>query len=278
MRARSYVRVVNLSPLSRVALFKIRPAVAMEAAKKERFRLNEHEKNLVVQSRTFAGVHNEYIPKRVQTNMAAYATELESQGDPVRAAAIRRWCARKSFSQLVCNIATSYRQKNKIPKVSYTGPKLSPTVWTAASAAASMAAGGCPSASAAATVGGEGGSSRQPQKQPQKQPRGAPTATRRRSKENGQEMSDYELMRQANITRNQEIFQQLGLGAPPGGGDKGKAAAYTAPASEQPTTPEGQLYTDKELEYPSPDSSSEELDKDQRLAARAFLENAENGV
>ena len=97
-------------------------------------------------------------------------------------------------------------------------------------------------------------------------------------------MSDYEKKRQANIRRNQEIFHQLGLGALPGGRDKGKAAADTAPASEQSTTPDGELYTERQMENPSSDSEKlesdsepqrdEEMKFDDKLCAAAveFLE------
>jgi hypothetical protein len=248
---------------------------------------------MVVEAHAYAMLNNKYAAEFVKEVMLVHAGALERQGDLVRAAAIKRWCDPCVNLQSVCNMVKRYRKEKDFPKVSQTGPKLAPFAAAHKEAfafLASMAAGGSPSTSAAATVGGEGGSSRQPQKQPQKQPRGAPKANRRRKEEDRKNMSEYELMRLKNIRRNQGILKQLGLdGAPPGGRDKGKAAADTAPAPQQPTqklsethsasphrsrTPEGQLYTDEQLENPSSSrSSSQELDDEQRLAAIEFAED-----
>jgi hypothetical protein len=307
MRARSYVRVVNLSPLSRVALFKIRPAVAMEK-KKERLTLNEEEKKLVFDSHSRAGQTQEYVEVQVTRDMLAYATKLDETGQSLRADKIRRWCNPVANKNQICNIVNQYLQKHPdMQRATQPGPKIGsrkrkhpdmqratqpgPKIGSrkrkkqpqkqpqkaAASAAASAAAPAAASAAAPAAASAAA---------PAAASAAAPAAA---------SAAEKQKMWGGWLDLTKDVLKRWGDGNSSGGSSGG---AKLSAAPQRPPTQEVENPADEELEdldpeqqlaatafvasdseeldndqrLADPSSDSEKLDNDQRLAARAFLE------
>ena len=226
--------------------------------KQRRLRLNPDEQKKVLEAYLDASEsRREYVAEKVKEVMLEHADALELEGDFKRAADIRVWCHPCVNLQSVSNLVKRYREKNSLPKVSRTGPKPGPSAAAhkaAVAVLASMAAGGSPSTSAAATVGGEGGSSRPSsatRKALHQQLQDKNCGTKRKRQEQSEEcehLSQYEHERLERIESNNAFLKKWGLDhapqrptppPPSGGGDKGKAAADTAPAPQRPTPPPG---------------------------------------